>query len=226
MPRPHPSLSDQEIVERIEWPLLDCIQEFHFSYNPYGCDVADYRVRFGHELSHQRGRMHQLHMNELNFLPLISDRELLLHAPRYRVLQTLLSAAQPGFGAAARFAAALTRNAESGRLLDEEIFALIAVGHDGNDGVAIGLMKEANALLSQAGLPRIELLFLVAAETQSRICEGQRQEFSKDLDQMEKVHSKLHRIAETFEFNKMAHVPHASRCKHLCKALVVRIPAA
>jgi hypothetical protein len=35
--------------------------------------AADDRVGFGIELSHKRGRMHQLHLRQLNFLPLICD---------------------------------------------------------------------------------------------------------------------------------------------------------
>lgn len=213
------------MIERIEWPLLDCIQDFHFSYNPYGCDVADYRVRFANELSHKRGQMYQLHVNHLNFLPFITDRELVFRAPRYKMLFPLLSASQPGFGEAARIAAALTRNAASGHLLNEEIFALVAVGNDGNDGVAIKLFNEANSLLMQAGIPKIEYLFLVAAETQSRIFEGQEQKFTSDLDRVERDHSRHHCIAETFEFNKMAFLPHASRCKQMCKSFVIRVPA-
>jgi hypothetical protein len=218
-------ISHQEIIERIEWPLLDCIQEFHFGYSPYGCDVADYRVRFANELSHKRGQMHQLDRNDLKFLPLMSDGELLSRAPSYRVLLPLLSAVQPGFGAAARFAAALMLEAKFSPPPNEEIFALIAVGHDGNDRVALGLTNEANSLLAQAGLRKIAYLFLVAAETQSRTHDGHKEEFTKELDRFEQDYLQYPCIAETFEFSKTIRVPHAVRSKELCKTMIVRVPA-
>jgi hypothetical protein len=225
------SISSEEMIERIEWPLLDCIQDFHFAYVPIGCDVAGYRMRFAQELAGKRGGMYDLDRNGLKFLPLVSDQDLLSRAPRYNVVLALLSPAQTKFGTAARFVAALTRDAIRNGVFDEELFALVAIGHDGNDRVAFGLMKEANSRLVEAGLPAISYLFLVAAETQSAVFDGRTEEYTRELDRLEHDYAQYHRISETFEFNKTVNVfnnttkvPHATRGKRTCRSMVVRIP--
>jgi hypothetical protein len=229
-------ISHQQMVERIEWPLLDCIQEHHFFFRQSGCDEGDYRTGFARELSHKRGKMHQVWLHDLTYRPASFDQELLFHAPRYQQLFQVLSGAEWKFGSQATFAGALTRGARSGKPRNEEIFALIAVGNSANDQQALRVLRTANNLFVEGGVPKIEYLFLVAAALEVKHHDG-RLIFEEDLNRLELAYADHHCITEVFEFNQTVWGPvslragdgrpqlDVQRAKRVCKTLVIRIPS-
>jgi len=207
MPAGNEPMSHQHMVERVEWPLLDCIQEYHFFYRPNRDDIADYRHGFARELAQKRGKMYQLRSHAMEFRPISFDQELLFHAPRYKQLFQVLSEAEWRFSTQSTFAGALTR---SSRSLDEEIFALIAIGRDGNDRQALSALRKANILFAAGGAPKIEYLFLVAAGFElSRGEDGHA--FEQEMNRLEIEYADHHHITELFQFNQTVWGPPRQR---------------
>jgi hypothetical protein len=228
-------MTHEEIVQRIEWPLLQCMQEYHFFYVPQRDDIDDYRFGFGRELMLKRGYMHQLWIHGLSLRATVHDKELLFLAPRYRALFNILAMSETGFSSAARFAGALTRRGAPGKP-DEEIFALIAVGHEGNAGPALKDFQAANKLFIEAGVPPMECLFLIAAETELPPTGASELPF-RDIEGLTREYGAYHHIIEEFRYNKTVWGEfakgetvetirsNARRVARRCKTIVIRIPA-
>jgi hypothetical protein len=223
----------QEMIERIEWPLLDCMQEYHFFYVPSRDDVSDYRFGFARELMLKRGKMHQLWINDLVLCATIFDQQLLFQAPRYKDLFRVLGPAEWRSGTEATFAGALTWGGRFGRSLNEELFALIAVAQDGNDRKAIRVAQDANALFAAAGVPPIEWLFLIAAGSEFTVHNGSTT--FGDVDSLENEYAGQQHIIETFQYNKTIYGlanygPDGQpqrvdrRAAQRCKTIVIRVP--
>jgi hypothetical protein len=181
----------------------------------------------------KRGKMHQLWINDLVLCSTIFDQQLLFQAPRYKDLFRVLGPAEWQFSTEATFAGALTWGGRSGKVLNEEIFALIAVGQDGNDRKAIRVAREANALFAAAGVPPMEWLFLIAAGAEFTVHNGQAT--FGDVDALEHEYAGHQHIIEAFQYNKTVygvakHGPDGKpqradhRAAQRCKTIVIRIP--